>query len=89
MTATRGRPTQSTTQKEDNTMARLALRSAAATAVVVLGAVIASGSASASPANAEAYGQHVRECAQTMTFDHHHNPGVHQGFSMWMPGAAG
>ena len=89
MTATRGRLTQSTTQKEENTMARLALRSAAATALVVLGAVMASRSASAATADAAAYGQHVRECAQTMGFDDHHNPGMHQGFSMWMPDHAG
>lgn len=66
-------------------MARFALRSAAATALVVLGAVLASSSASAAPADAAAYGQHVRECAQSMGFDRHHNPGMHQGISMWDP----
>ena len=66
-------------------MARFALRSAAAAAFVVLGAVLASGSASAATADAAAYGQHVRDCAQTMGFDHHHNPGIHQGISMWDP----
>ena len=30
-----------------------------------------------------------RECAQTMGFDQDHNPGMHQGFSMWMPDHAG
>jgi hypothetical protein len=66
-------------------MARFALRSAAAMALAVLGAVLSSGSASAAPADAAAYGQHVRECAQTMGFDHHHNPGMHRGISMWDP----
>ena len=66
-------------------MARFALRSAAVAAFVVLGAVLASSSASAAPADAAAYGQHVRDCAQTMGFDHHHNPGMHQGISMWDP----
>lgn len=70
-------------------MARSALRSAAATALVVLGAVIASGSASAAPVDAAAYGQHVRDCAQTKGFGHDHNPGMHRGFAMWMPDHAG
>ena len=66
-------------------MARFALRAAAATAFVALGAVLAAGSASAAPADAAAYGQHVRDCAQSMGFDHHHNPGMHQGITMWDP----
>ena len=56
-------------------MTRCALRSAAATATRRSGAVLASGTASAAPADAAAYGQHVRECAQTMGFDGDHNPG--------------
>lgn len=66
-------------------MARFALRSAAATAIVALGAVLASGSASAATEDAAAYGQHVRECTQTMGLDHHMNPGMHQGITMWDP----
>ena len=66
-------------------MARLAVRSAVATAFVVSSAVLASGWAAAAPADAEAYGQHARECVQTMGFDHHHNPGMHQGITMWDP----
>ena len=65
-------------------MARIALRSAVTAALVVLGAVTASSSASADPADAAMYGQHVRECA-AMGFDHDHNPGMHQGISMWDP----
>lgn len=26
------------------------------------------------------FGDHVVQCAQTMGFDGHHNPGMHQGF---------
>lgn len=66
-------------------MARFALRSAAATAFVVLGAVLASSSASAATADAAEYGQHGRDCAQAMGLDHHHNPGTHQGIWMWDP----
>ena len=66
-------------------MARFALRSAATAALVVLGAVTASSSASAAPADAAMYGQHVRECAQSMGFDQQHNPGMHQGISRWDP----
>ena len=69
-------------------MARFGLRSAAAAAIVALGAVLASGSASAATEDAAAYGQHVRGCAQTMGFDHHHNPGMHQGVTMWDPAHA-
>lgn len=33
-----------------------------------------------SPAQADdAFGQHVRTCAQAMTFDGTHNPGMHHG----------
>ena len=64
-------------------MARFALRSAVAAALFLLGAVVAPGSASAATADAATYGQHVRECAQSMGFDQHHNPGMHHGRSMW------
>jgi len=66
-------------------MTRFAVRFAASTASVALGVVLVSASASAAPADAAAYGQHVRHCAQTMGFDGHHNPGMHQGISMWGP----
>ena len=65
-------------------MARFALNAVAA-AVVLLGAVMAPGSASAATADAATYGQHVRECAQSIGFDQHHNPGRHHGGSMWDP----
>lgn len=67
-------------------MARFTLRSVATAALVVLGAVIASSSASAAAVDGAGYGQHVRECAQLMGFDQLHNPGMHQGISMWDPG---
>lgn len=34
------------------------------------------------PAGAR-YGQHVRQCAQTMGFSGEHNPGMHRGFAVW------
>jgi hypothetical protein len=37
-------------------------------------------------ADASDYGNHVRNCAQTMGFDGEHNPGMHHGFSGWNPG---
>ena len=66
-------------------MARWVLRSGAAAAAVVLGLMLATGTASASPADDPAYGQHVGECAQSMGFDGVHNPGMHRGASMWDP----
>ena len=65
-------------------MTRSALRFAATAASLALGLVLAS-SASAAPADAAMYGQHVRDCAQSMSFDQNHNPGMHQGISMWDP----
>ena len=65
-------------------MTRSALRFAATAASLALGLVLAS-SASASPADAAMYGQHVRDCAQSMSFDQNHNPGMHRGISMWDP----
>ena len=32
---------------------------------------------------ASEYGQHVRECAQTMGYSGEHNPGMHQGAAGW------
>ena len=66
-------------------MTRFALRSAAVTAFVVVGAAFASGSASAAPGDTTAYDQHVRQCAQMLCFDHRHNPGMHQGITTWDP----
>ncbi|HNV40127.1 MAG TPA: hypothetical protein PLO87_00405 [Ornithinibacter sp.] len=65
-------------------MIRFALRFAATAASVALGVVLAA-SASAAPADAAMYGQHVRDCAQSMGFDQNHNPGMHRGISMWDP----
>ena len=66
-------------------MARWVPRSGATGAAVVLGLMLATGTASASPADDAAYGQHVRECAQSTGFDGVHNPGMHRGASMWDP----
>jgi hypothetical protein len=67
-------------------MTRWVLRSGAPAATIVLGVMLTTGTASAAPADATAYGQHVRECAQSMGFDGAHNPGMHRGASMWDPG---
>ena len=37
------------------------------------------------PADAAMFGEHVRDCAQSMGFDQDHNPGMHRGISMWDP----
>ena len=66
-------------------MSRFVLRSGATAAAAVIGVMLATGTASAAPSDAAAYGQHVRECAQSMGFDGTHNPGMHQGASMWDP----
>jgi hypothetical protein len=39
--------------------------------------------AHAATSNGEQFGQHVRECAQTVGFSRIHNPGLHRGFSGW------
>ena len=69
-------------------MTRFALRFAATAASVAFGVALVSASASAAPADAAAYGQHVRNCAQSMGFDQDHNPGMHRGISMWDPAHA-
>jgi hypothetical protein len=58
-------------------------------AVVGLAAsgLLLAGPAQAASENAD-YGQHVRNCAQTMGFDGTHNPGMHQGKSGWDPSHA-
>lgn len=33
----------------------------------------------------DAFGQHVRNCAQMMGFDGQMNPGMHQGYAGWDP----
>jgi TRAP-type C4-dicarboxylate transport system permease large subunit len=70
---------------KENTMKRIALRSGGVAASVALLAVLAAGTASAAPADAATYGQHVRECAQSMGFDQTQNPGMHRGASMEHP----
>lgn len=67
-------------------MTRSALRSGVAAVTVALAAVLAAGTASAAPADAPKYGQHVRECAHSIAFDQYHNPGMHRGASMWHTG---
>lgn len=39
--------------------------------------------ASASTATTDDFGQHVRQCAQTMGFSRAHNPGMHHGAAGW------
>ena len=37
----------------------------------------------AGPVLADTFGQHVRDCAQTMGFSGTHNPGMHHGAAGW------
>lgn len=37
----------------------------------------------AGQARADTFGQHVRNCAQTMGFSGAHNPGMHHGAAGW------
>ena len=37
----------------------------------------------AGAASAGSFGQHVRDCAQTMGFSGTHNPGMHHGAAGW------
>ena len=53
----------------------------AALAVVALAPATASADTPADPG--APYGQHVRQCAQTMGFSGTHNPGMHQGYAGW------
>ena len=47
-------------------------------------AILASGIAA--PVNADdAFGKHVRDCAQSTGFDATMNPGMHQGYAGWTP----
>ena len=66
-------------------MARWALRSTLTATAVVVGLALSPATAGAAPADAAAFGQHVRECAQSTGFDRDHNPGMHRGLSGWHP----
>jgi hypothetical protein len=59
-------------------------RRIAATVGIAAALVIAAPSAAFAdgPTGAQ-YGQHVRQCAQTMGFTGEHNPGMHNGFAGW------
>ena len=54
-------------------------------AALLIGPATAQATIAAGPvgAGASEYGQHVRECAQTMGFSGEHNPGMHQGAAGW------
>jgi hypothetical protein len=60
------------------------VRRIAATVVVASTLVVAAPTAALAdvPTGAE-YGQHVRDCAQTMGFTGEHNPGMHHGYAGW------
>lgn len=66
-------------------MTRWARRSTMATASVVVALALTPATAGAAPADAAAFGQHVRECTQSTGFDRDHNPGMHRGLSGWHP----
>lgn len=53
----------------------------AATAALAL----ASPAVSTAAGSGADFGQHVRDCAQSMGFDGTHNPGMHHGFAGWDP----
>lgn len=52
---------------------------------IAAGVVAAAVTVTPSPAAAEDFGQHVRNCAQTHGFDGTTNPGTHQGAAGWDP----
>ena len=54
----------------------------AATAALAL----ASPAVAAAAGSGADFGQHVRDCAQSMGFDGNHNPGMHHGYAGWDPG---
>lgn len=58
---------------------RLALRIAALASGA---AILAAGVATAATAD-DQFGQHVRDCAQTIGLDGAMNPGMHQGYAGW------
>jgi hypothetical protein len=58
----------------------LAASIAGAAAALVL---VAPATALADSATAAQYGQHVRDCAQTMGLSGEHNPGMHHGYAGW------
>ncbi len=59
------------------------LRSVGGTAAALAAGLVLVWAPSASAAAAPGFGQHVRDCAQTMGFSGTHNPGMHQGASGW------
>ena len=58
-------------------------RIAAAVAVAAMLVVAAPTAALADGPTGTQYGQHVRDCAQTVGFTGEHNPGMHRGFAGW------
>jgi hypothetical protein len=58
-------------------------RHVAATATAVLTvAIVLLPASSASAADDRPFGQHVKDCAQSMGFSGAHNPGMHRGASV-------
>lgn len=53
--------------------------------VALAATVILAGSLTAPAAADDAFGQHVRTCAQDIGFDGGHNPGSHRGHAGWAP----
>lgn len=56
---------------------------AAATAIAAAFVLATTGPALADDATGAQFGQHVRDCAQTMGFTGQHNPGMHRGYAGW------
>ncbi|WP_454852331.1 hypothetical protein [Promicromonospora soli] len=64
------------------TLARARTLAAAAVAAAALGLATPAVALADAGTGAE-FGQHVRECAQTMGFTGQHNPGMHHGYAGW------
>lgn len=62
---------------------RLSRRIAATVALAAALVLAVPAAALANELTGAEYGQHVRQCAQTMGFTGEHNPGMHNGFAGW------
>ena len=73
----------STQIDKEHPMSRWTRRAAIA---LTFGLAMAATPASAEPAGSSGFGQHVRQCAQSMGFDQAHHPGLHRGITGWHQG---
>ena len=66
-------------------MAKSLIKAAGVAAATAALALASPAVATATGSGAD-FGQHVRDCTQSMGFDGTHNPGMHHGFAGWHPG---